>query len=378
MGVKKRLADHQFVCWIAGGAVRDFCLGRGVDEFDLVTDATTDVLKSLFPEAVLVGESFGVLKIPTGAGDFFDLATFRQESDYIDGRRPSHVEAATPTKDGQRRDFTVNAMFWDDVREVIVDDEGGREALATKRLVCVGDPEIRFTEDYLRILRLLRFAAVLGFSMEEKTYAAASRHLGGLSKISGERIWAELKKIKYPGNWRFVLENNLMRDLLYSLIGEGELRSQAVSESVTETMAVLYLLRPEQDLTPFLKQKLKVSNNELQLYQHIKFLMQWSPEKSSAELAFAVEKNPALRETFLSLVKQKLLLKNSAEKVENLLVLYPQALISAQEISELIPKHLTSEEFKNLRLGQLLGTFQTKEQVLAYLSEKYAEKNEKT
>ena len=91
--VRERLHAHQFVCWIAGGAVRDFLIGREVSDFDLVTDASTEVLIELFPDAVMVGIAFGVLKIPVGDGDFFDLATFREESDYLDGRRPSQVKA---------------------------------------------------------------------------------------------------------------------------------------------------------------------------------------------------------------------------------------------------------------------------------------------
>ena len=209
--VKSRLARHQFICWVAGGAVRDLYLGRKVDDFDLVTDASTETLKQIFPEAILVGESFGVIKIPVSNAELFDLATFRQESDYVDGRRPSAVSASTAIEDAKRRDFTINALFWDDENQQLIDLVGGVADLNHRQLRTVGDAYVRFEEDHLRIIRLIRFAAQLNFAIEPSTEQAAQAFISKIQKVSGERIWTELKKIAHARNWQVVLNSELFQ-----------------------------------------------------------------------------------------------------------------------------------------------------------------------
>ncbi len=372
--VRYRLARHQFVCWIAGGAVRDFCLNREVSEFDLVTDATTETLKTLFPEALLVGESFGVLKIPLAGGDFFDLTTFRQESDYFDGRRPSHVSAATPVKDSERRDFTINSLFWDSVRDVIIDYRGGLADLSMKRLICVGDPEVRFTEDFLRIIRLVRFAAQLNFEIDEATNAAAIRHCVEINNVSGERIWTELKKISTPLAWNFIIERSLFGLILQQTFGTDETKLKKVPDAVSNFFVILYLLSPDVDLSDILKERLKISNQELGEYKMIRFLMTESDKMTVEEVAYEREKSPLFARLMDVLIDSGLLSVQLGKEVGNLLKLYPTPLITPKEVLDLMPNRYIKEEMKFLRIGQFKKSCTTKGEAVEYLKKKYADK----
>ena len=367
--VKNRLAAHQFVCWIAGGAVRDFCLGREVNEFDLVTDATTEALKILFPEAVLVGESFGVLKLPLSEGEFFDLATFREESDYRDGRRPSHVQASTPVADSLRRDFSVNAMFWNDQAGVIVDLRGGLADLELQRLVCVGEASVRFTEDYLRILRLARFAAQLNFKIEEKTLSAALAEKSRIKKVSGERIWSELRKIEKSGSLQKAMQIQLFRELLSEILGMEIRDVQSPAQSL---MLFIWKLDPKTDLSTALKERLKVSNAELQIYTAIKFLMDKKELLGPAELAYEIEKSALLKSEFSHLVSVGIIEAGLDQSIKKILEDHSEILITAKELVDLIPKNFIGEELKNIRISQFNGGHKTKGDVLHYLKKKYA------
>lgn len=379
--VKARLAQHQFVCWIAGGAVRDFCLAQEVNEFDLVTDATTETLKALFPEAILVGESFGVLKIPILKSqlenEFFDLATFRQESDYLDGRRPSKVTAATPVKDSERRDFTINAMFWDDVQSQVIDYQGGLFDLSRKHLVCVGDPTIRFTEDYLRIIRLVRFAAVLNFEIEPKTNQAALTYRTKINQISGERIWSELLKINKSKAFKFAFKQELFLELLKEFFDTKEITAPHVQTNVTNIMLLIYLLNPNIDFSEILKRRLKVSNQELEVYNSIRLIMVAVVKMSAAELAFEVEKNPNYTKLVEMLVEVQLIPEVVDQSIKKILSLNSKTLVTAKDLAQLIPNRYISEELKYLRISQFNGTYKTTDQALDYLNKKYALKNEK-
>ncbi len=376
--VKSRLAAHQFVCWIAGGAVRDFCLGREVIEFDLVTDASTEILKKLFPEALLVGESFGVLKIPLANKEYFDLTTFRQESDYFDGRRPSHVSSATPVKDSERRDFTINSLFWDDVRDIIVDYRGGLFDLAAKKLVCVGNPDIRFSEDYLRIIRLVRFSAQLKFEIESKTKEAAAKYISKTGQVSGERIWSELKKINEVGTWNFALREDLFLAVLEEIFEIREINIKTIPDAATNIFLMIYLLEPSRDFTEIFKRRLRVSNLELAEYNSIQFLVKSSDNLSVEELAYEVEKNPLYAQQLANLVKSGIISDNVDQRIRNILKLNCEPLVTTRELLDLIPNRHISEELKLIRIGQFKKSYRTKREVFDYLKKKYAEKPENT
>ncbi|MFN3455306.1 MAG: hypothetical protein ACK41T_10135, partial [Pseudobdellovibrio sp.] len=175
-------------------------LDKSPNDIDLTTDATDEEILSLFPEAILAGQVFGVYKIPfkrhqTQDTVIVDLTVFRKEDEYIDGRRPLKVERSTPEEDARRRDFTMNSLFYDLKNRCVIDYCLGISDINDRILKCVGDPEKRFKEDHLRLLRLIRFSFQLGFKIEDSTYQAAYKLANLISTVSGERIQDELNKL---------------------------------------------------------------------------------------------------------------------------------------------------------------------------------------
>ena len=373
--IKERLRAHQFVCWIAGGAVRDFLIGREVKEFDLVTDAGTEVLKAIFPEAVLVGESFGVIKIPCRNGGFFDLATFREEADYVDGRRPSKVGSATPTKDSIRRDFTINAMFWDDENRSLRDYQGGRDDLEARVIRCVGDARVRFSEDHLRLFRLVRFAAQLGFRIDLEADREARGLAGTLAKVSGERLWAELLKLESSSSLCRAYESDLFR-LLMGQVFECPMTENA---AVSGDDLFLFLVRAYsgEDISERLKTRLKLSNRELKTYTLTKYLLE-RPTGGVEELFVECEKSPAMAARLDELLARGVMSAEIREKFARFKTECPESLVVPSDLLGMIPNNQIGSEISLIRTEQLRKKFTTKEQVLGYLKKKYADFNGKT
>ncbi len=185
-----------FVAYWAGGCVRDKLLNRPAKDFDIATSALPDQVQHLFPRATdLTGKSFGVVRIQDRSGEQFEIATFRQDGLYKDGRRPESVTFASAEEDAQRRDFTVNGMFFDPVADKLIDYVGGEADLKLGVLRAIGEPEHRFEEDRLRLLRAVRFATTLRFKIEQKTWAAIQKLAPTIKSVSPERIRDELNKI---------------------------------------------------------------------------------------------------------------------------------------------------------------------------------------
>lgn len=198
LDVVRRLRAAGFQALWAGGCVRDDLLGRTPKDFDVATDATPDQVRAVFgPRRTLaVGQAFGVICVlgPKPAGQV-DVATFRRDATYSDGRRPDHVTFSTAEDDAQRRDFTINGLFYDPLEERIIDYVGGREDLDRKLVRAIGDPRERFAEDKLRMLRAVRIATIFGFQIEPATLHAIQQHAEELSVVSAERIAAELQRM---------------------------------------------------------------------------------------------------------------------------------------------------------------------------------------
>ncbi len=187
------LSEAGYESYLAGGCVRDAALGVMPHDFDIATSAKPEDVEALFERTEKVGALFGVMlvildKVP------FEVATFRSEGDYQDGRHPGRIEFCGSKEDALRRDFTVNAMFYDIKRDEIVDYVDGLVDLDKKILRAVGDAEVRFQEDYLRMLRAIRFASQLGFEIEEKTLAAIQEKASLIQFVSRERIGQEIEK----------------------------------------------------------------------------------------------------------------------------------------------------------------------------------------
>ncbi len=191
-------AGHEVV--FAGGAVRDELLQREGGDIDIATSATPDEVCALFAHTLRVGAAFGVVKVIREGGQF-DVATFRQDVGIGDGRHPAAVAPATLEEDVLRRDFTINGLVQDPFTGAIIDHVGGRDDLSARLIRAIGDPAQRFEEDGLRLLRGVRFAATLGFDIEEQTRTALSTCRERLRAISGERVRSELQRM-LVGPWR--------------------------------------------------------------------------------------------------------------------------------------------------------------------------------
>ena len=192
--IARRLREHGHLAYFAGGCVRDQLLGLQPTDYDLATDARPDRIKSLFRSAIGVGESFGVVLVRRG-DLVVEVATFRSDGTYSDGRRPDSVSFGDEEADAARRDFTINAIFQDPVDETIIDYFDGRSDLEARILRAVGDPDQRLNEDRLRVLRAIRFAARFELSIEAATSDAITRHASRLEGVSRERVGQELRKM---------------------------------------------------------------------------------------------------------------------------------------------------------------------------------------
>ena len=192
--IVERLQKASFAAFWVGGCVRDFLLGREPQDFDIATDAKPEQVEKLFKRTVAVGRKFGVIIVVEG-GHQFQVATFRAEADYQDGRRPEKIIFANAEADASRRDFTVNGLFYDPLTKKIHDWIGGEKDLRAKIIRTIGKPEERFAEDHLRLLRAVRFAAQLDFEIEPKTFAAVKKLAPKIKLISAERIRDELIKL---------------------------------------------------------------------------------------------------------------------------------------------------------------------------------------
>lgn len=213
----------------AGGCVRDERLGLTPNDYDVATDARPEQVRKLFRRTVAVGAAFGVIEVvgPRGPdGEFLtvEVATFRSDGAYIDGRRPESVVFSSPEEDAQRRDFTINGMFFDPLKGELIDYVGGQRDLDAKILRAIGDATARFTEDKLRVLRAVRIAARFGLAIDPDTLAAGRRIAPEITVVSAERIAEELRKLlTHPNRVRGM---ELLRDFGLHDVILPELRGQ--------------------------------------------------------------------------------------------------------------------------------------------------------
>jgi poly(A) polymerase len=216
-----QLQREGYQAFLAGGCVRDLLLGLEPKDYDVATAARPEQVVSLFPAARLVGAHFGVVVIRAGSAEV-EVATFRSDHAYADGRRPSGVEFETdPRLDVIRRDFTINGLLLDPRTDQVLDFVGGRDDLRAGVIRAIGDPETRFGEDHLRMLRAIRFAARFGFSIDPATFAAIHKLRKKIAVISAERIRDELVRILTEGGARRGFElldaSGLLQEILLEI-----------------------------------------------------------------------------------------------------------------------------------------------------------------
>src|SRR5213082_3841452 len=215
--VAARLREQGHIAYFAGGCVRDVVRGLTPKDYDIATDARPETVQALFPRTYAVGAHFGVI-IVLEDGFQFEVATFRSDDAYVDGRHPSAVHFSSPEADAKRRDFTINGMFYDPVAGEVIDLVGGRADIAAKLVRAIGDPAKRFAEDRLRMLRAVRFAAVLDYQIDKGTWDALTSNAPSINQISAERIREELVRIFLSPNrvrgWDLLDASGLMGAIL--------------------------------------------------------------------------------------------------------------------------------------------------------------------
>lgn len=219
--IVRKLVEHGYQAVFAGGCVRDMLREVAPKDYDIATSATPDEVLHLFPHSHAVGAAFGVIVVHRD-GHHFEIATFRRDGGYSDGRRPDSVEFTSAEEDAKRRDFTVNGLFFDPLKKEVLDYVGGREDLDRQILRAIGDPRARFAEDHLRLLRAVRFSTVLGFPIEPETWAAVCELSPTIRSVSAERIREELVKIfLHPNRVRgfdLLVESGLMKEVLPEIL----------------------------------------------------------------------------------------------------------------------------------------------------------------
>jgi poly(A) polymerase len=198
IGIVKRLRGEGYESYLAGGCVRDMLLGKTPQDYDISTNAKPDEIAKIFPKTIPVGAQFGVLLVMIES-EAFEVASFRHDGPYLDGRRPTHVRYGSLQEDILRRDFTINGMVYDPITGQIIDLVGGREDLERKLVRAIGNPRSRFEEDRLRMVRAVRFAASLDFTIESETFDAIRELASTVKQISWERIGEEITRILTEG-----------------------------------------------------------------------------------------------------------------------------------------------------------------------------------
>ncbi|MGD1278664.1 MAG: CCA tRNA nucleotidyltransferase [Tepidisphaeraceae bacterium] len=243
--VLKRLREAGHVAYFAGGCVRDTLLGLAPKDWDIATDAPPPRVRQLFPDTQAVGAAFGVILV-RHRGSVIEVATFRADGPYEDGRRPLSVRFASAEEDARRRDFTINGLFLDPLENRVIDFVGGRADLESRRLRAIGVAEQRFAEDHLRLLRAVRFAARFGLEIEAATADAIRKAAPLLKGVSPERIGDELRLMLTPSTrnaaWKLIWDLNLAAVLL-------RLLPKAASRLDAQKSIFLHL--PAEETIPF-------------------------------------------------------------------------------------------------------------------------------
>jgi len=246
-----RVAGH--VALLAGGCVRDTLLGLQPKDYDVATDATPERVAELFRNTEMVGAKFGVAIVRLGAHQI-EVATFRSDGEYSDGRHPDSVMFGNDVDDAKRRDFTINGMFFDVATDSVIDHVGGQLDLEVKIIRAIGNPIRRFEEDHLRMLRAIRFAARLGFDIEPSTFHAIRMHAGRLEDISTERIMGECRSIlTHPSRamgWRLMCVTGLVDHIMPGIVfptfrqSDIEVRLSVLAPDATFATALSIMMHP--------------------------------------------------------------------------------------------------------------------------------------
>jgi len=238
--IYRKLSDLGYKTYFAGGCVRDSIMGRSCHDIDLATSARPEKIISLFDKVIDVGKDFGSVKIVGDKGQI-DVTTFRADGDYADGRRPKSVNWSSEKEDALRRDFTINSLFWDPDRDQVIDFVGGLDDIKNKIIKTNGMPSVRFKEDYLRMLRAVRFHYQLGFKLEDSVIESIFDLKENIKQVSKERITEELNKIflncELRLDFSLLCKTEILKPLGFNL---NEAKVLNFSKRTHETSEVIY------------------------------------------------------------------------------------------------------------------------------------------
>jgi poly(A) polymerase len=278
ISIVRKLRRQGFEALLAGGCVRDMLLGRRASDYDVATNARPDQTIRTFPRTLKVGAKFGVVIVLIRSRQV-EVATFRTETGYADGRHPGTVEFSSAEEDARRRDFTINGMFFDPLTKEVLDYVGGQADLRKRIIRTIGKPDERFGEDYLRMLRAVRFSTQLGFEIESMTWSGICHNAKKISRISGERIAIEMESILTNPNrvtgLSMLIESGLAEAIFTGFDSDqakfginilGQLRKQ-----VDFALALAALFAGCE--TKFALEKCRVLKLSRNRYKHIKFLL---------------------------------------------------------------------------------------------------------
>jgi len=327
-----KLKKAGYETYFAGGSVRDELLNTTPVDYDIATSATPEQVLKVFPKGQKIGAAFGVILLKE-KNQHFEVATFRRESDYRDGRHPETVEFCQAKEDAQRRDFTVNALFADTESSKIIDYVGGQKDLEAKLIRAVGDPTERFQEDHLRLIRAIRFATTLGFEIEPQTYEAIVENAKLLSKISPERIRDEFNKIlSHPQKLRgfqLLVDTGLMNSI------------------IPEVYALQGCEQPPQ------------WHPEGDVYQHTCLMLKMLTEDAPSDLALAVILHDIAKPATYSFDEAEQRIRFNGHDREGAIMSqkilrklrYPNADI--ENISSMVARHMMFKDVQQMRLSKL-------------------------
>src|SRR5881227_2521840 len=329
--VAARLRESGHIAYFAGGCVRDMVRGLIPKDYDIATDARPEAVQGLFPHTFAVGAHFGVIIVLEN--DFqFEVATFRSDEAYIDGRHPSAVHFSSPEEDAKRRDFTINGMFYDPVAEQVIDLVGGQADITAKLVRAIGEPAKRFTEDRLRMLRAVRFATVLDYEIDSQTWNALVADSASINQISAERIRDELVRIFLSPNrvrgWDLLDSSGLMRAILPEL----------------DTMKGV--LQPEQ------------FHPEGDVFVHTRLMLQLLPEEVSVPLVLAVLFHDVAKPVTATVDKTGRIRFNEHDRIGAQMTeaIMRRLRFSGAEIDatiEMVRQHMVFKDAPNMRVAKL-------------------------
>jgi len=383
----KTLHRNGFEALLAGGCVRDMLLGRAAKDYDVATNAKPQQIIKLFERTLKVGAKFGVVIVLLDDKQI-EVATFRAETGYQDGRHPQNVRFTDAAEDAARRDFTINGMFYEPLEKKVIDFVGGKIDLKKKIVRTIGRPEERFAEDYLRMLRAVRFATQLDFEIESKTLNAVCKYAARICKISGERICMELEAVLTDPNradgLRLMERAGLVKQIFPGLSTEQISLAIKVLNGLKRkinfaiALAALFVGCP----TEFALEKIKVLKLSRNQTKHIKFLLTNRGKLLDDKMSLAQLKLILSEPYFRDLYELQRALQRAENKSIGPLVklrrrirklgdieLRPKPLLDGFELIKLgaCPGPLLGRLAEEMYIAQLENTLQTKQQAVEWV-----------